>query len=99
MAALSMAALGLLVSVFVMLSNGTFLADYYYLPLREFVPEENHRAMEERVIVLYDTQARWMGRIGVGVCALQIWLLLQVRRWVLRDLRKKGEQSLAAESR
>lgn len=83
--ALTIAAIGLLFSVLGLLPMGIFLADYYYLPLREFVPEANRRAMEDRVIALYDAQAHRRAMIGVVAFLSQIVLLSVALRWALKD--------------
>ena len=98
--ALTIAVLGLLATLPGLVPMGTFLADYYYLPLREFVPEEKHRAMEERVIALYDAQFRYKALIGVGAFMLQILLLSIVRRaGFAKASAGPGEPRNAADSR
>ena len=98
--ALTIAGLGLFVNVLGVLPMGTFQADYYYLPLREFVPEEKHRAMEERVIALYDAHARRIAMLGVVAFMSQLVLLSVVRRWgFTKSSAGHGEPSNAADSR
>ena len=97
--ALTIAGLGLFVNVLGLLPMGTFQADYYYLPLREFVPEEKHRAMEECVIALYDAHASRVAMIGVVTFISQIVLLSVVRRWGFpKSSAGHGEPRNAADS-
>lgn len=48
--------LSLLISLFASMGPGTFHADYYYLPLRDFVPSPQRDAMEEKVIDLFNAK-------------------------------------------
>ena len=64
--------------------TGTFHADSYYLPLREFVASSQQDAMETRVIELYNAQQRRMAtrsiaRDGVTLACLVMARLLLSR--------------------
>ena len=101
MAAMVIAAVGLVASASRLLVGGAVLADYYYLPLREFVPEEKHRAMEDRVIALFDASSRRMAAVTAGAFFAQVALLLVVRRLGFREspVKAKGEPGVGADSR
>lgn len=91
-AATVIAWLGLFVSVLCLIPTGTFFADSYYLPLGEYVSEENRHAMEERVIEVFNSRSPGFGVIGCVVFLAQIVLLRIVRRKVVAQWTSRGEQ-------
>jgi hypothetical protein len=74
--------LSLFLSMFALMGTGTFHADSYYLPLREFVAQPQRDAMESKVIEIYNAHERaiasiWMIRDAVClVCLLTARLLV-----------------------
>ncbi len=54
--ALGFSLLTLIISLTETLPMGTFSADYYYLPLHEYVEPSRRREMEEMIIKLYNDQ-------------------------------------------
>ncbi|WDQ15440.1 hypothetical protein [Rhodopirellula sp. P2] len=64
---------------------GTFHADFYYIPLREFVDPDQHDAMEQLVIAKYDAASStsanlWLlGLVPVLICVVlaRHWMPLQ----------------------
>jgi hypothetical protein len=91
MGATVIAWLGLFMSLFCLIPTGTFHADSYYLPIREFVPEENRHAMEEQVIEVFNSRSQGFGVIGGVVFLAQIGLLRVVRRQVVAQWTSRGE--------
>ncbi|MFO7904300.1 MAG: hypothetical protein ACQESR_08335 [Planctomycetota bacterium] len=57
--------------------TGTFHADYYYLPLREFVDTDRHSEMEMMVIDQYNTASKRSARVsllalGIVLCCVAL---------------------------
>jgi hypothetical protein len=76
--------LSFLVSLLTLPGTGTFHADSYYLPLREFVAEPQRKEMESKVIEIYNSQQRTrtimlLARDGVCLVCLVAARLLAVR--------------------
>jgi len=71
-------------SLFAMMGTGTFHADTYYLPLREFVPESQQEGMESRVIDIFNEHQRTFAFIWLIRDAVCFGCLVMARRIVAR---------------
>jgi hypothetical protein len=82
--AIAIIGLSLCLSLIASAGTGTFHADYYYLPLHEFVEPPRRDAMESRVIELFNAQQRRQATISfvchsVCLASLVAALLLVTR--------------------
>ncbi len=81
---MTVTSLSLCLSIYSSMGNGTFHADYYYLPLREFVATGQQDAMETKVIELYDDKQRRLARLPIARDGLCLACLVIVRLLVSR---------------
>ncbi len=82
-AAATVTGLGWMVSLYMMTGTGTFHADSYYIPLREFVAEDRQRVLEDAVVDLYNTSQFGTGLLLFSVFTFQMVCIL-FARWSIR---------------
>lgn len=81
---ITITSLSLFLSLISFAGTGTFVADYYYLPLREFVVPELQDAMETKVIALCNAQQLRFAALTTIRDALCLGCLVILRIMVAR---------------
>ena len=76
---ISILVLSLFFSFYILIGPGTLQADFYYLPLREHVEEDQQLAMEEKVIQLWNAEHRRGAKLSIARDGLLLVTLLGVR--------------------
>ena len=79
-AAATLTVLWMAVAIYGLVRTGAFHADYYYLPIREFVPASQQDAMERLVIDRYNAAQRRASVLQLCVLVPQLTFILIARR-------------------